>query len=94
MLSFGGPFHSKITGAGTGLIEGCNRRKCFCCLFIEVECMYIAEVPDVCNGSSLAEIVKIENRRISNLNDVDRGPECEVRRAGKVPHPNSNPIGC
>ena len=28
MQRFGGPFHSKITWAGTGLIEGCNKRKC------------------------------------------------------------------
>ena len=27
MQSFGGPFHIKITWAGIGLIEGCNRRK-------------------------------------------------------------------
>ena len=27
MQSFDGPFHSKITLAGTGLIEGRNRRK-------------------------------------------------------------------
>ena len=30
-------------------------------------------------GSSLAEIVKIENTRISNKNHVDRGSDCEVR---------------
>ena len=35
-------------------------------------------------GSSLAEIVKIENTRISNQNAVDRGSDCEVRRAGKT----------
>ena len=29
MQSFGGLFHSKKAWAGTGLIEGCNRRKCF-----------------------------------------------------------------
>ena len=28
MQSFGGPFHTKITGAETGLIEACNRRQC------------------------------------------------------------------
>ena len=39
-------------------------------------------------GSSLAEIVKIENTRISNSNDVGKGSDCEVRRAGKTPHPD------
>ena len=39
-------------------------------------------------GSSLAEIVKIENTGISNQNDVDRGSDCEVRRAGKTHHPD------
>ena len=35
-------------------------------------------------ASSLSEIVKIENIRISNQNDVDSGSGCEVRRAGKT----------
>ena len=39
-------------------------------------------------GSSLAEVVKIENTRISDYNDADRGSDCEVRRAGKTPHPD------
>ena len=39
-------------------------------------------------GFSLTEIVKIENTRISNQNDVDRGSDCEVRRVGKTPHPD------
>ena len=39
-------------------------------------------------GSSLAEIVKIENTRISNQNGVDRGSDCELRRAGKTRHPD------
>ena len=34
-------------------------------------------------GSSFVETVTIENTRISNLNDADRGSDCEVRRAGK-----------
>ena len=38
-------------------------------------------------GSSLAEIVKIENTVISNKNDMDRLSDCEVRRAGKTLHP-------
>ena len=37
-------------------------------------------------GSSLVEIVKIENIRISDVNDVDRESDCEVRRAGKTRH--------
>ena len=65
MQSFGGPFHSKITLAETGLIEGCNGRKCFYCLFIEMECILLRFRAYVI-GSSLAEIVKIENTRISN----------------------------
>ena len=36
--------------------------------------------------SSLEETVKIENTRISNLNDVDRGSDCEVRWASKTRH--------
>ena len=39
-------------------------------------------------GSSLAEIVKIESIRISNLNDLDKGRDCEVTRAGKIRHRN------
>ena len=30
-------------------------------------------------GSNLAEIVKIENTRISNSNDVKRRSDCEIR---------------
>ena len=51
-----------------------------------MECILL-KFPTYVIGSSLAEIVKIENTRISNLNDVDRGSDCEVRRAGKTPHP-------
>ena len=89
MQSFGGPFHSKITWTGTGLIEGCNRRKCFYCLFIEMECILL-RFPTYVIGSSLAKIVKIENTRISNQNDVDRGSDCEVRRAAKTPRPENS----
>ena len=64
MQCFGGLFHSKITLAGTGLIEGCHRRKWFC-LFIEMECILLRFQTYVI-GSSLAEIVKIENPRISD----------------------------
>ena len=58
MQNSGGPFHSKITSAGTGLTEGCNKRKCFHCLFIELECI-LRRFPTYVIGSSLAEIVKI-----------------------------------
>ena len=64
MQSFGSPFHSKITSAGTGLIKGCNRRKCFYCLFIEMECI-LPRLPKYVIGSSLEKIVKIKNTRIS-----------------------------
>ena len=57
MQSFGGPFHSKTTSAGTGLKEGCNRRKCFYCLFIEMECILL-RFPTYVIGSSSAEIAK------------------------------------
>ena len=40
-------------------------------------------------ASSLSETVMIENIRISNYNDVDRGSDCQVRRAGKTLHPDS-----
>ena len=33
------------------------------------------------------KIVKIENTRISNYNDVDRGSDYEPRRYSKTPHP-------
>ena len=39
-------------------------------------------------GLSLEETVKIENTRISNFNDVDRGPDCEVRWASTARHPD------
>ena len=45
--SFGGPFHSKITWAGTGLIKGCNRRVFL--LFVQWNGVHIAEVSGVCN---------------------------------------------
>ena len=65
MQSFGAPFHSKITSTGTGLIEGSNRRKCFYCLFIETKYI-LPRLPTYVIGSSLAEVVKIENTRISD----------------------------
>ena len=49
MQSFGGLFHSKITWAGIGLIEGCNRRKCTlnnCSLKLSSHCWWGF---DVCN---------------------------------------------
>ena len=66
MQSFGGPFHSKITWAGTGLIEGCNKRKCvivICSLKMEFT---LARFPTYVNASRLLEIVKIKNVRILN----------------------------
>ena len=63
--SFGGRFHSKIALAGIGQIEGCNRRKCFHCSFIETKCILL-RFPTYVFGSSLAETVRIENARILN----------------------------
>ena len=75
-----------------GIIIIWNRRKCFYCLFIEMECI-LMRFPTYVIGSDLAETVKIENTMISNYNVVaivDRGSdcECEVRRAGKTRHPD------
>ena len=39
-------------------------------------------------GFSLEEAVKTENTRISNLNDVDRESDCDVRWASKTRHPD------
>ena len=50
--------------------------------------MHIGEVSEHVIRSSLAEIVKIENTRISNQNDIDKGSDCEVRGAGKIQHRN------
>ena len=36
------------------------------------------------NASSLSEIVKIKSIRISVKNDLDRGSDCEVGRAGRT----------
>ena len=47
-----------------------------------------ARFPTYVNASSLSEIVKIKNISISNYNDVDKGSDCEVRRAGKTRHPD------
>ena len=81
MQSFGGPFHSN---SNSNL--SCNTRKCVrrsCSLFIEMKST-LARFPTYVNPSNLSEIVKINNIRISNKNDVDRGSDCEVRRAGKT----------
>ena len=51
-----------------------------------MECILL-RFPTYVIGSSLAEIVKTENTRISNQNDVDRGSVCEVRQASKTSHP-------
>ena len=66
MQSFGGPFHSKLTLAGTGLIEACNRRKCalvICSLKLST---LLVRFPTYVTGSSLAEIVEVANTRIQN----------------------------
>ena len=68
-------------------MEVCNRRKCFYCLFIEMECILL-RFPTYVVESSLAEIVRIENTRIPNQNDVGRRSDCEVRRANKASHPD------
>ena len=39
-------------------------------------------------GFNLEKTIKIENTRISNLNDVDRGSNCEVRWASRTRHPD------
>ena len=51
-----------------------------------MECML--RFPTNVIGFSLEETVKIENTRISNLNDVDRRSDCEVRWASKTRHPD------
>ena len=56
-------------------------------LITEMKCTLMKFATNV-TGYSFAEIVKIENKRISNQNDVDRRSDCEVRRAGKIRHRN------
>ena len=46
------------------------------------------------NASSLAEIVKIKNIRISNGNDVDRGSDCDVKIGKEKLTSRLNLIGC
>ena len=48
-----------------------------------MKCIWV-KYPTYVIASSLSGIVKIENIRISNENDVDRGFDFEVRRAGKT----------
>ena len=50
-----------------------------------MECILLRIATNVI-GFSLEETVKIEKTRISNLNDVDRGSDCEVRWASKTRH--------
>ena len=52
-----------------------------------MECILL-RFPTYVSGSSIAEILNIENTRVLNQNDVDRGSNCEVRRAGKSRHPD------
>ena len=61
---FGGPFHSQKTSAGPGLIEGCSRRKCVL-VICSMKCTLVRFPADV-TGSSMTEIVKTGNTRISN----------------------------
>ena len=56
---------------------------CSCYLFIKIKCILV-RFPTHVIASSLSEIVEVENIRISNLNDVDRGSDCEVRRAAET----------
>ena len=73
------------------MTEGGNRTKCVLVAIrsIEMKCIMVT-FPTYVTGSSLAEIVRIGNPRISNPNDVDRGSNsnCEVRWAGKTQHRN------
>ena len=41
-------------------------------------------------GSSLAEVIKIANTRISNYNYADRGSGCKVGRDSKTRHVKSD----
>ena len=50
--------------------------------------MHIGEVSDVCNRIQLAEIVKVDKANISDLNEVDREYDCELKRASKIRHRN------
>ena len=61
MQSFGGPFHSK-----TGLIEGCNRKKCVLVICLLKRSAQWVRFPTQVTGSSLAEIIKTGNTNISN----------------------------
>ena len=51
-------------------------------LFIEMKCTLV-RLPTYVIGSSLAEIVKIENTKIIIKKYVDRESDCEVRWAAK-----------
>ena len=51
-------------------------------LFVHLNEVHIGEVPDVCNWIQFGrDKVKIENTRNFNLNNVDRGSDCEVFQA-------------
>ena len=52
-----------------------------------MECILL-RFPTTAIGISLEDTVKIENIRISNLNDVDRGSDCDMRWASKTRHPD------
>ena len=57
-----------------------------CHLFIEIKYTLVKFLKYLI-GSSLVDIVKIENTR-SQVEDVDRGSDCEVTWAGKTRHRN------
>ena len=85
MQSFGGPFHSKMTWAGTGLVEGCNRRKCVL-WFVHWNWVHIDEVPDVCNWIWFCRYFKDWKYKDLKLKWCRQRICCEVRRAGETWH--------
>ena len=55
-----------LSTAGIGLIEGCNRRKCALVISSVKLRAHLVRFLKCVIGSSLAEIVKIANTRMSN----------------------------
>ena len=58
MQRFGGPFQSKITWAGTGLIKGCNRKKCAIVICLLKWSAHWLGFPTHVIASSLSEFCK------------------------------------
>ena len=50
--------------------------------------MQVAEVPDACNWIQFGRDCKDSKYKDLKSNDVNRGSDCEVRRAGKTSHPD------